>query len=169
MKWWILAGLGLLVMAGGVMSNRVSARGLEHLKKQEGFRATAYQDEAGNWTIGYGHLITEDSPVSIVTKLSEADAEELLRQDLADAEAAVQRLVEVPLSQGQYDALVSFVFNVGAGALESSTLLRKLNAGDYDGAAQELERWNKITVDGQKRVSEILANRREAEQALWYA
>lgn len=150
------------------MGYKISQRGLDELKRQEGFRSTAYRDEGGNWTIGYGHLIKPRDSVTMVSEITREQAEELLRQDLAEAEKAVNRYVDVPLTQGQYDALVSFVFNVGAGAFAESTLLQRLNDGDYDGAAEELRRWDKVTVDGEKRSSEILANRREAEREMWY-
>lgn len=90
------------------------------------------------WTIGYGHTRN----VKQGDKCTEAQATTWLHEDLFDAEAAVNQ-VAVPLSQFQFDALVSFVFNVGSGNFAKSTLLRKLNAGDYDGAADEFPRWNK--------------------------
>jgi lysozyme len=78
-------------------------------------------------------------------------------------------MVTVDVSQGQFDALVSFVYNVGAGAFENSTLLEKLNAGDYRGAFDEFERWNKVTVNGEKIVSSGLVKRRRREQELFLA
>ena len=171
MRWPLFfAAVGILLLSGGlIVSSKLSKRGIDHLKEQEGFSARIYQDEAGNWTIGYGHKLTPEDNYTIATNMTPEDAEALLIQDVAKAEAAIKRYVTVPLSSGQYDALVSFIFNVGVSAFADSTLLRKLNIGDYAGAANELARWNKITVNGQKVVSAILVNRRDSEQELFYA
>lgn len=141
---------------------RISVSGLDHIKRFEGLRLNVYKDVAGYPTIGYGHLI---KPGERYRSITEEQAEALLRDDVRFAENAVNRAVEVPLTQSQFDALVSFVYNVGAGAFNNSTLLRKLNAEDYNGATAELERWNKaggIVISG-------LTNRREAEQQLMWS
>jgi lysozyme len=166
MKWLPFLIFGLAILGGGVAYTlrKTSFRGLEHLKRLEGFSATPYPDEAGYMTIGYGHRIV---PGESFTALSEPQAEELLRADIARAEQAVNQLVQVPLNQAQYDALVSFVFNVGRGAFAESTLLQKLNAYDYQGALSEFPRWNKITRDGVKVASAGLTSRRQAEQELF--
>lgn len=135
--------------------------GIELIKGFEGLRLSKYQDVVGKWTIGYGHLILPSE--SFPNPLTEKQAEDLLRKDLAASEAGVTRLVKVKLSQQQFDALVSFTFNLGAGNLQSSTLLKKLNAGDYSGAADELLRWNKA---GGKEVAG-LTRRRTAERKLF--
>lgn len=135
--------------------------GIELIKGFEGLRLSKYQDVVGKWTIGYGHLILPSE--SFPNPLTEKQAEDLLRKDLATSEAGVARLVKVKLSQQQFDALVSFTFNLGAGNLQSSTLLKKLNAGDYSGAAEELLRWNKA---GGKEVAG-LTRRRAAERKLF--
>lgn len=119
----------------------------------------AYTCPAGVLTIGYGHT-KNVQPGQVIT---EEEAEALLRADCADAEAAVARLVKVPLNQSQFDALVSFTFNVGAGNLERSTLLRRLNAGNYERAADEMLRWDR----GGGRVLKGLTLRRDAERALF--
>lgn len=133
------------------------------IKRWEGLRLDAYQDQAGIWTIGYGHTLTARPGMTI----TEARATELLRGDLRDAEAAVDDAVKVPMTDNQRGALVSFVFNVGGGAFRGSTLLRKLNAGNYDAVPGELAKWNKITVNGRKVANSGLANRRAVEAGLW--
>ena len=139
----------------------LSAAGLELLKKSEGFRDHAYSDVAGFRTIGFGHRLTaaENFPNGITL----AQAETILAADVATAESAVTRLVRVPLTQGQFDALVDFVFNLGAGRLASSTLLRYLNAGKYDDAAWQLLAWDHA---GSHELT-ALKLRRESEFRLW--
>ena len=140
---------------------RLSAAGLELLKKSEGFRDHVYSDVAGFRTIGYGHRLTpaESYPDGITL----AQAESILNADIAIAETAVTRLVRVPLTQGQFDALVDFVFNLGAGRLASSTLLRYLNAGKYNEAAWQLLAWDHAG----SRELPALKLRRESEFRLW--
>ena len=130
------------------------------IKQHEGLRLEAYLPTPNDvWTIGYGHTHTAKQGM----KITEAQAEELLRKDVAWAEEAVNKSVVVPLTQNQFDALVSFTFNVGAGAMDSSTLLRLLNSGDYNGAANQFLRWNK-----QKGVAlKGLTKRREEERKLF--
>ena len=120
------------------MTLRTSALGVALIKQFEGLRTGAYLDAAGIWTIGYGHTGEE---VRSGLRIDAAQADALLRQDLRAAEAAVRAWVTQALAQASFDALVSFVFNVGATAFAGSTLLHKLNAGDIEGAAAEFERW----------------------------
>lgn len=141
----------------------ISLAGLNHLKEIEGFRANVYDDIAGYPTIGYGHKLTIAERAAGLKTVTEEQATRLLAADLATAENAVNRLVKVGLTQGQFDALVSFVYNVGAGAFGRSTMLKMLNAGDYAGAAAQFSRWT--YAGGQK--SQGLANRRQAEIALF--
>lgn len=143
---------------------RMSAAGRSKLKQWEGVRYTAYQDSAGIWTNGVGHT---GKDVHQGQTVDAAQVEEWLTDDLREAESAVNRLVRVALSQSQFDALVAFVFNVGVSAFAGSTLLRKLNAGDYDSVPAELAKWNKITVKGRKVANRGLSNRRAAEAGLW--
>ena len=137
----------------------LSDRGLQLIKESEGLRLSAYRDCVGVWTIGYGH--TAGVPAGMTC--DEATAAAWLREDVAGAEAAVHRLATVPLRQGQFDALVSFTFNLGQGALASSTLLRKLNAGDCAGAAAEFPKW----CHAGREVPPGLVTRRARERALF--
>ena len=137
----------------------ISETGLDLIRDFEGRRLNAYQDAVGVWTIGYGHTRTAYPG----QRITEAGATALLREDVATFERAVSRAVRVPLTDNQYAALVSFAFNVGSGALNSSTLLRRLNAGDYFGAANELRRWNR--AGGRELYG--LTRRREAERSLF--
>src|SRR6185312_7091660 len=116
-----------------------SKDGLHLTEREEGCRLTAYQDSVGVWTIGYGHTrgVKEGDTCTL------EEAEKFLQDDIQFAAAGVNRLVKVPLTQGEFDALVDFAFNLGVGALEHSTLLRLLNQGDYQGAAGEFEKWDK--------------------------
>lgn len=138
----------------------INTAGLDLIKTFEGCKLTAYLCPARVWTIGYG---STGPHVRKGLTITQAEADQLLRDDLARFEAAVSRLVSVPLNDNQFSALVSFAFNVGIGALEGSTLLRKLNARDLDGAAAQFERWNR--ADG--RVVAGLTRRRQAERALF--
>ena len=140
---------------------QLSTAGLELLKRSEGFRNRTYLDVAGIPSIGYGHriLATESFPGGI----EEPQTAALLALDVRKAEQAVQRLVKAPLTQGQFDALVDFCFNLGAGRLAASTLLEDLNAGKYDAAAGQLLRWDHA---GAEEVAGLKA-RREAEFQLW--
>ncbi len=140
-----------------------STAGLQLLKTSEGFRSRTYLDAAGVPTIGYGHRLLH--PESFPNGIQEAQASEILVSDVHDAEQAVERLVKVPLSQGQFDALVDFCFNLGQGRLASSTLLKCLNRGRYDDAAEQLLRWDR--TGDQENMG--LKARREAELELWRA
>ncbi len=137
---------------------------LDEIKGFEGLRLVAYPDP-GNpatgepWTIGYGHT----AGVKRGDTCTEEQATEWLRSDLQYAEAAVRHLVDVPLTQGQFDALVSFVFNCGQVAFGNSTLLRLLNAGNVASAAGQFARWNK----GANGPLPGLTRRREAERKMF--
>ncbi len=145
---------------------RISDSGIELIKRFEGLELEAYQDIAGIWTIGYGHTGDDVQPGM---KISERDAEELLKRDLRPREQAVDSAVKVPLNQNEFDALVSFVYNVGAGAFRGSTALKRLNRGDRVGAADAITWWNKATVGGVLREVLGLTRRRAAERALFLA
>jgi lysozyme len=116
--------------------------GYDLIRQEESFRAEPYQDDAGVWTIGYGHTGRLDGvPVEDHSPVSEEYAREVLEEDIEEFEADVRRLVTAPLTELQFAALVCFVFNLGATNLASSTLLRLLNRGDYEGAAWEFRKW----------------------------
>ena len=143
---------------------RISDKGISLIKQFEGLRLTAYQDSVGVWTIGYGWTQPVDGKlIRAGMTIKEETAERLLRTGLVGYESDVSKLVKVKLTQGQFDALVSFAYNLGARALSTSTLLQKLNAGDNASAADEFPRWNKA---GGKALPG-LTRRREAERALF--
>jgi len=139
---------------------QLSFKGYAHIKFWEGFRATRYLDSAGKATIGYGHLITAFEDYDTITA-DEADT--LLIQDVSAAEAAVNKLVTRQINQNQFDALVSFVFNVGRGAFARSTLLKKVNAGDMAGAKAQFGLWVKA---GGKTIAGLV-NRRTGDANLF--
>lgn len=140
---------------------RVSSRGVELIKKHEGLRLDAYLCPAGVWTIGYGHT----RGVRPGDRIKEHMAEQYLREDLKSSELTVLRLVRHRLNQNQFDALVSFVFNVGAGNFQGSTLLKKINENprDHDIKAQ-FKRW----VYANKKVLPGLVIRRSEEAELYF-
>ena len=136
----------------------ITKSGLDLIRRFEGLRLAAYQDSVGVWTIGYGH-----TPAQPGQTISSAQAEALLRDDADKAAQVVARLVTVPISQDQLDALTSFVFNLGGEAFRKSTLLKKLNAQDYAGAANEFGRW----VHAGGKVLPGLVRRRAEEAKLF--
>ena len=143
---------------------QTSEKGIALIKEFEGCKLTAYRDSVGVWTIGYGWTQPVDGkPIRAGMTIKQETAERLLKTGLVSYESDVSRLVKVGLTQGQFDALVSFTYNLGARSLSTSTLLRKLNAGDYAGAADEFLRWNKAGG----KVLNGLTRRREAECALF--
>ncbi|MEG6079896.1 lysozyme [Enterobacter kobei] len=143
---------------------QTSEKGISLIKQFEGCKLTAYQDSVGVWTIGYGWTQPVDGkPIRAGMTIKQETAERLLKTGLVSYESDVSRLVKVGLTQGQFDALVSFAYNLGSRSLSTSTLLRKLNAGDYAGAADEFLRWNKAGG----KVLNGLTRRREAERALF--
>lgn len=131
------------------------------IKSKEQLRLEAYQDEVGVWTIGWGHILgVKAGDVCTIEQ-----AESWFELDVAPCEACVDRLVVIDLTQGQFDALCSFAFNLGCTALRNSTLLRLLNAGDVAGAAEQLLRWNHAGGE----VSAGLSRRREQEREMFVA
>lgn len=128
--------------------------GIEIIKHFEGLRLEAYLCPAGVPTIGYGHT----KGVKLGQKITKEQAEQFLADDYLEAEQQVAHLVKVPLKHNQLEALTSFVFNLGIGNLRSSTLLRKLNTGDYIGAGQEFDKW--VYSKGVK-LNGLIARRKE--------
>jgi lysozyme len=143
---------------------RTGDRGLALVKKWEGLRLAPYKDAAGLWTIGYGHLIKEGEAF---TRISGEEAEELLQDDLIRTERAVEELVDA-VKKSEFDALVSFAFNVGTYALKTSTLLKLHNAGSRLDAAMQFSAWRMITdAKGEKKPNRGLLRRRLDEAALY--
>ncbi len=146
---------------------KVSAAGRKAISAHEGVRLKAYPDPATNaepWTIGVGHTSAAGPPkVYKGLTITTAECDEILSRDLATFERAVLKLVTAPLNQNQFDALVSLAFNIGAGNLGKSTLIRKLNARDYRGAADQFTVWNKAAG----KVMTGLVRRRAEERALF--
>ena len=139
---------------------KTSSIGVHLIKMFESFRSDPYLCEGGRWTNGWGHTkgVTKDSKPGTISQ-----GEANLAADLKEFEDAVNLLVKVPLLQCQFDALVSFAFNLGANALASSTLLKNLNAGDYKSAADQFLRWNKAGG----KVLRGLEKRRAAERSMF--
>ena len=147
---------------------KLSANGFVELERSEGLKLVAYLCSAKVWTIGIGTTIYPNGvKVKKGDVITKEQAYEYASHDIAQFEIAVNRLVQVPLNQNQFDALISFVFNVGAGSLAKSTLLERLNQGDYKGAEKAFAMWNKETVNGKKIKSKGLADRRKREAALF--
>ncbi len=145
---------------------RTSVAGRAAIKRREGERLSAYKDSVGIWTIGVGHTTAAGPPaVSAGMKITAQQSDEILARDLADVENDLTAAVKVPINQNQFDALASLHFNIGPGSFRSSTLLRKLNAKDYAGAADQFLVWNKGTIDGKKVAINGLTIRRKEERA----
>ncbi|ULH10794.1 lysozyme [Serratia marcescens] len=143
---------------------KTSTNGMNLIKKFEGCRLTAYQDSIGVWTIGYGWTQPiNGKPVTQGMTITQQQADELLQQGVVQYEQGITKAVTVEINQNQFDALVSFSYNLGINALNSSTLLKKLNGSDYNGAANEFLRWNKAGG----KVLPGLTRRREAERKLF--
>ena len=143
---------------------RMSTAGLDLLTEFEGLRLKAYIDPVGIWTIGYGHTSAAGEPIVasglVITK---DEAEEILKRDMGQYEEGVRKYVKVNLTQGQFDALTDFAYNAGVGALQKSTLLKKVNAGKFDEVPAEFMKWTK----GGGKELPGLVRRRRAEVKLW--
>jgi lysozyme len=138
---------------------KISERGKDLIKLFEGCRLTAYDDGVGVWTIGYGHTVG----VKPGDEITQEQADEWFSEEAEQFSNKVQVLVMVEINQNQFDALVSLAYNIGVGALSRSTLLRKLNEGDYQGAAEQFDVWNR----GGGKVMLGLVRRREQERKLF--
>ncbi|ENZ3704425.1 lysozyme [Serratia marcescens] len=142
----------------------ISKSGIELIKGFEGLRLKAYQDSVGVWTIGYGWTQPVDGKeVGPGMRIDQATADRLLKCGVVQYEQGVNQLVKVKITQGQFDALVSFAYNLGLRSLSTSTLLQKLNAGDTQGAADQFGRW--VNAGG-KRLDGLVA-RRAAEREMF--
>ena len=146
------------------MSKSISKTGIDLISSFEGIRLNAYDDGVGVWTIGIGTTIYPNGmKVKKGDKCTLEQAHEYLAHDMIEFEKTVNDSVKVPLSQNQFDALVSLTYNIGSTAFKNSTLLKKLNAKDFTGAADQFLVWNK----GGGKVLKGLVRRREAERALF--
>ncbi len=143
---------------------QISKSGIELIKRFEGLRLKAYQDAVGVWTIGYGWTQPVDGKkVGPGMQIDQATADRLLKCGVVQYEQGVNQLVKVRITQGQFDALVSFAYNLGLRSLSTSTLLQKLNAGDKQGAADQFGR---LVSAGGKRLDGLVA-RRAAEREMF--
>ena len=150
-------------MAGGDVMRHITDQGLDLIKRFEGFSPTIYICPGGWPTIGYGHVVRKHERDRFEAGINEDAGATLLRHDVGVSESAVLRLIQVPLDEGQFDALVSFTFNLGAGALQRSTLRRKVNREEHGAVPAEFRRW--VWASGQKLTG--LERRREAEASLY--
>tara|TARA_B110000977_G_scaffold125839_1_gene161013 strand:+ start:189 stop:614 length:426 start_codon:yes stop_codon:yes gene_type:complete len=138
---------------------KISKNGLDLIKHFEGCELEAYKCPAGVWTIGYGHIKTAVEGMTI----TQHQADEMLIEEMNEYEGYINNSVRVDLTQNQFDAMVSWVYNLGNGNLNASTLLKVLNSGDYAGVPEQMLRWNKAGG----RVLEGLTRRRQAEADLF--
>jgi len=142
---------------------KISKEGLSLIRRFEGFSPMPYVCPAGVLTIGYGHVVQDKDVIGRGARITEAEAEQLLLRDLKKVASAIDEFVAVPLSQGQFDALSSFIYNVGIGAFARSTLLKHVNKGQWGKALAEFPRWNKA----RNKVLPGLVRRRAAEMELF--
>lgn len=145
---------------------KTSQKGIDLIKLFEGFSSKAYICPANYLTIGYGHVISDSDPL-LGASLTEQEGHELLQRDLLRFERGVSSLIKVPLTQNQFDALVSFAYNLGVNSLQVSTLRMRLNRKEYFDASIEFLRWNKARVNGVLLPLKGLTKRRQAERKLF--
>ena len=146
------------------MLGSINEAGLNLIKEFEGYRSEAYQDVVGIWTIGYGHIRGVRPGMTI----TEEQAAQFLRQDLAHAEASVDHMTSpAPTTNNQFAAMVSLCFNIGSGNFKTSSVLRLHRERDYTSAADAFLRWDKAHVNGQLEEVAGLLRRRQAEKALY--
>ena len=138
---------------------KISEEGISLIKHFEGCGLKAYQDSVGIWTIGYGTI----KGVKEGDQINQDEAEHLLQEEMPEYEGYINKMINVPLDQNQFDALCSWVFNLGPTNLQSSTLLKVLNEGKYDEVPDQIKRWNKAGG----KVLQGLVRRREAEALLF--
>ena len=144
-------------------SRSISEEGINLIKRFEGFSAQPYVCPGGYLTIGYGHVIREHEKGTLLSFVDREEADLLLINDIKIVETAVNRLISVPLNQHQFDALVSFTFNLGTGALQRSTLRRKVNNESHSEVPEELVKWVKV----KNVMNKGLVRRRQAEALLY--
>lgn len=164
----VVSAIILLLLTANI--KEVSGKALDIIKSFEGERLSSYQDEAGIWTIGWGSTYNHDLKKRVQKGdiIDKETALRWLRLDAAAAAANVKKLVKVPINQNQIDSLTSFSYNIGPTSFAASTLLRKLNAGaSKQEVAAEFPKWNKVTINGEKVVSNGLVRRRKMEADLF--
>lgn len=144
---------------------KTSQEGIDHITKWEGLVLQQYICPAGKPTIGYGHVVL--SSESFPAKITKEQALDLLRKDLVRFESAIYNNVTVPLTQNQFDALVSFLFNVGSGGVIGTGVQRELNSGNYNKVPDELMKWCKFKVGNEMKINVGLQNRRKSEVELF--
>lgn len=142
---------------------KISENGLNLIKSFEGLRLKAYKDSVGIWTIGYGHT----KNVKFTDIITNAEATAFLLDDLQGFERIINSLVQVPITQNQYDAMVSLTFNIGGGNFKKSSVLRYVNQGEFTKAANSFLLFNKARIKGVLTVLQGLANRRAKERQLF--
>ena len=147
--------------------NKPVSQALNIIREFEGFREQAYIDTDGTPVIGYGLSKVDGRKIQLGDRISVAKADAALRKQVLHLQEQIKSMVKVELNSNQLSALSSFAFNVGINGVKRSTLLKKLNAGDYVGAANEFPRWNKAHVRGQLVPLAGLTRRREAEKQLF--
>lgn len=168
----IMAVVGLMTPQGRLLVMSYYEKLKSLIAGSEGLSLEAYQDTGGKWTIGYGHLINPGEiyyPYGSVRLITLEEADALFAADTSIAQNCVDQNVTVPLTDNQRAALVSFVFNVGCYAFTASTMLVKLNNGDFPSAADEFDKWINVTVNGIKIVDNGLINRRAKEKQVFLA
>ncbi len=143
---------------------KVSQQIIDFIKSKEKYAAKPYTCSAGRLTIGYGHVIQPDESMKFVTK---ERAEKILAEDIGKIEEQLAKVMDIPLKQNQYDAIVSLVFNIGVNAFHRSTALKRIKSGDLSLVPDEMRRWDKINVNGKKVVSEGLKQRRQEESKIF--
>ena len=161
--------IGLIGIGIYLMTKSMSESGRDLIKRLEGYSPFIYDDSAGIPTIGWGHKLLPGENIKFQHGINQATAEDLLTQDMQFAVNAVNYYVTVPLTQNQFNALVSFVFNIGASAFADSTLLKELNNKNYNAVDDQLKRWKYVTINGVKKISQGLVKRRENEINLFYS
>lgn len=146
---------------------QLSPQGLEAIKFFEGLRLEAYKDSAGIPTIGYGTIRINGQPVKMGMKITESQANNYLLADVERFVVAVNKAIKVPTTQNEFDALVIETYNIGIGAMQDSTFIKRHNAGNKAGCAEAMQWWNKVTINGQKVPSKGLTNRRGMEAKIY--
>ena len=136
---------------------------IDLIKQFEGFRPESYQDSVGVWTIGYGTTRINGQPVKAGMTITEDQAIQYVQLEVNRLWSQIESIVKVPINDNQMNALVDFAYNLGFNALKTSTLMKKLNAGDFTGAANEFGRW----VYASGKILPGLVKRREAEKQLF--